>query len=125
MAEPAASTLAGAAAGSVAVTLTGTVLGAQLDALVAGLAAAFLVTIMLPAIDDRAKAFAAVLLSSLLAGYGSPVAVPWVLTHVSGIDGANVDNIRMLLAVVIGSTGPIGVPIALRRIRIKAEEVSP
>jgi hypothetical protein len=77
---------------------------------------------MLPAINDRLKAFAAMLLSSLLGGYGSPVAVPWVLAHVSGIDGANGENIRMLLAVVIGGCCPVGVPIVLLcRLKTKAE----
>lgn len=114
----------GALHGSLVVTVTGTILGAHVDALLIGLMAAVLVTILMPAIDSRAKAFAAVLLSSMAAGYLSPVLVPWVAGHVDHASGASTESIRLLLAGVIGSAGPVLVPIAIKRLRQKAEEVA-
>lgn len=102
-------------------TLTSSVtlfMGAQVDALVAGLVAAILVSIWMDAIDNKSKAAAAVILSALLAGYGSPVAAEWVTATVSGIGSS--DSLRVLLALVIGSSAPTVVPILIRTFGRKA-----
>jgi len=111
MAEPhstvATGLLQGAAASSVTVLM-----GAQVDALIAGLVAAILVSIWLDTIDNKTKAAAAVILSAMLAGYGSPVAAQWVSATVTGI--ASTDSLRLLLALMIGAAAPTVVPIAIR-----------
>lgn len=95
--------------------LTGTILGAQVDALLIGLVAAIFVSIWLPTIDDRIKATASVALSSLLAGYGSPVAAAWLATDQAGF--ANGSPLRHLLALLIGAAAPALVPAGINRLR--------
>ncbi|OIR10966.1 hypothetical protein GALL_71370 [mine drainage metagenome] len=111
MVEPHSTVSAGIAQGALASSVT-LFLGAQVDALIAGLVAAILVSIWLDKIDNKAKAAAAVLLSALLAGYGSPVAAEWVTASVSGI--ASSDSLRLLLALMIGAISPTVVPIAIQ-----------
>ena len=117
MAEPhstvGAGLLQGASLSSVSVLL-----GAQVDALVAGLVAAILVSIWLDTINNKSKAAAAVILSSLLAGYGSPVAAEWVTASISGI--ASSDQLRVLMALMIGAASPTVIPIAIRTFGKKA-----
>lgn len=98
--------------GSVASTAT-LFLGAQVDALVVGLVAAIFVTIWQEDIDSLAKSASAVLLASLLAAYGSPVAASWVAASVPSL-AVNADALRMLMALAIGGASPSAVPIALR-----------
>jgi hypothetical protein len=92
-------------------------LGAQVDALAVGLIAAILASIWLETIDNKIKAASAVLLSSLLAGYGSPVAAQWVISSVDGISGS--DSLRLLLAAVIGLSCPRLVPMVMRLVGSK------
>lgn len=113
MAEPHSTVLAGALTGAGVSSVT-ILLGAQIDALAVGLIAAILASIWLDTIDNKPKAASAVLLSSLLAGYGSPVAAQWVASSVSGISGS--DSLRLLLAALIGLSCPRLVPIAMRMI---------
>lgn len=110
MAEPHSTALAGAlyGAGVSSVTLF---FGAQVDALVAGLVAAILASIWMETIDNKRKAAAAVILSALLAGYGSPVAAQWVAFSVSGI--SITDQLRILFALLIGLSCPRLVPLLL------------
>lgn len=116
MAEP-HSTLTGALAGA-SVSPVMLILGAQVDALVVGLAAAVFVSIWLGTIDSRAKAASAVLLSAMLAAYGSPVAANWLASTVPAAAGA-ADSLRLLAALVIGAAAPSIVPLALRALRNK------
>lgn len=88
-------------------------LGAQVDALVIGLIGAVFVSIWLETIDNRIKAAAAVLFAAMLAGYGSPVAAQWVTVNVPDVAG-NPDELRMLLALVIGAVAPSVVPLLLK-----------
>lgn len=88
------STTAGVIAGT-GIGLTGTLLGAQVDALLIGLMAAIFVSIWMPTIDNRIKALAADAMSSLLAGYGSPVAAAWLATEQQGF--GNGSPLRLLL----------------------------
>jgi hypothetical protein len=111
MAEPHLTVGAGLVQGAIASSVT-LFLGAQVDALVAGLAAAILVSVWLDTINNYPKAAAAVILSALLAGYGSPVAAEWVTSSISGI--ASTDSLRVLLALLIGAAAPTVVPIAIR-----------
>lgn len=93
-------------------------LGAQVDLLIAGLIAAILVSIWLDTINSKVKASAAVVLSALLAAYGSPVAAEWISATVSGIGSS--DSLRLLMAVIIGSAAPTVVPIAIKTFGRKA-----
>ncbi len=117
MAEPHSTVAAGLVQGASLSSAT-LLLGAQADALVAGLVAAILVSIWLDTINNYPKAAAAVILSALLAGYGSPVAAEWVTSSVSGI--ASTDSLRVLLALVIGAAAPTVVPIAINTFGKKA-----
>ena len=74
MTEP-TSTAACAAAGAVT-ALPLAIFGAATDALSLGLFAALLVTIWMPTISTRVRAFSAVLLSGVAAGYCAPVLAP-------------------------------------------------
>lgn len=105
------STTAGVIVGA-GIGLTGTVMGAQLDALLLGMVAAILVSFWLPTIDNRGRAAAAVALSSLFAGYASPLAA----AHLAATLGAmEATPLRLLGALMIGTGGPMLIPIFLRR----------
>lgn len=78
-------------------------LGAQVDALVAGMMAAVFASIWLETVDSKPKAAAAVLLSSMLAGYGSPVAASYVLGELPSVKGSG-DALRLLCAAIIGAS---------------------
>lgn len=111
MTEP-HSTLGGALAGAGASSVT-VFLGAQVDALVLGLMAAVFASIWLDTIDSRSKAAAAVLFSSMLAGYGSPVAAEWVAGNAASVAG-NAEALRLLLALLIGGAAPSLVPLGIK-----------
>jgi len=95
-------------------------MGAQVSALVAGLVSAILVSIWLDTINNRTRAAAAVLLSSLLAGYGSPIAAEYVVASATGIP--NTDTLNILLALIIGAASPTAVPIAIGAFKKKVSE---
>lgn len=105
------STTAGVIVGA-GVGLTSTVMGAQIDALLIGMIAAILMSFWLPAIDNVLRAASGVAMSSLCAGYGSPLAAGWLATQIGGMDAS---PLRLLMALVIGAAGPTLIPIALRR----------
>jgi len=109
------STTAGIIIGG-SIGITGSLFGAQIDALLLGMAAAIFVSIWLPTVNDRLKAAAAVALSSLMAGYGSPVAVDWVSSDQAAL--ANTGSpLRLLLALAIGAACPTIVPVAIARLQ--------
>lgn len=110
MTEP-TSTAAGAATGALTV-LPVAMLGAQTDALGLGLFAAMLVTLWLGSIDTRRKAFAAVGLSGLLAGYFSPHAAVYAATKFTSLS-ADPSSLRMPMALLIAIAAPFLVPLAL------------
>lgn len=112
------STAIGIAVGA-GIGLTGTMMGAQVDALLVGLVAAILISFWLPTIDDRRKAAASVALSSLLAGYGSPVAAAWLAGTETALQGG--PDMRLLLALVIGILCPTIVPVLLGWAKRKVE----
>ncbi|MBI4997865.1 MAG: hypothetical protein HZC22_13425 [Rhodocyclales bacterium] len=105
------STTAGVIVGA-GIGLTGTIMGAQLDALLLGMIAAILVSFWLPTIDNRGRAAAAVALSSLFAGYGSPLAAARLAVELGGADAT---PLRLLMALAIGTGGPMLIPLILRR----------
>lgn len=112
------STAIGIAVGA-GIGLTGSIFGAQADALLIGLVAAILISFWLPTIDDRRKAAASVALSSLLAGYGSPVMAAWLAgTQTAMPAGAELSR---LLALLIGVFCPTIVPVALGWAKRKVE----
>lgn len=76
-------------------------LGAHADALIVGLIAAAFATFWLESVDSKIKSGSAVMLSSLLAGYGSPVAVAYASASVPAIASTG-DVLRLLCAAVIG-----------------------
>ena len=89
------------------------ILGAQSDALIVGLIAAVFVSIWLQSIDNHAKALSSVLLSSMLAGYGSPVAVVWMISSTPAF-APNAEALRLLSALLIGACSPALVPITMK-----------
>ena len=99
--------------------LTGTVMGAQVDALMIGLTAAVLISFWLPTIDDRKKAAASVALSSMLAGYGAPVAAGWLAG--SQPELASGSPLRLLVALALGALCPSLVPVIIGWARRKVE----
>jgi hypothetical protein len=87
-------------------------MGAHVDALVLGLVGAVFVSIWMPTINNRVRAFSAVMFSAVLAAYGSPVAAEWV----SGTSAAltNTDSLRLMLAFAIGGGTPALFPLVLK-----------
>lgn len=115
MADPSSSIATGVMTGAGISLGGGMLMGAQIDALMAGLLAAIFVSIWLQSIDSRAKAASAVLFSSLLAGYGSPVLADWASKTVIGLASSG-PSLRMLGALCIGALAPILVPVVMRRL---------
>ena len=116
MAEPHSTVIAGALYGAGISSVT-VLFGAQIDALVVGLVVATLVSIWLETIDNKIKAASAVIISAMLAGYGSPVAAAWATSTVSGI--ANTDSLRLLLAALIACAAPAVVPATINLFKRK------
>lgn len=109
-AEPAVN-VTGAAAGAVAAIVPAVALGVHTDALALGLFGALLACMWLRSVRTRSRAFSAVLLSGLLAGYGSPIAASVASGYLSGMP---VDALRLPMALLIGVLSPTLVPILLR-----------
>ncbi len=109
------STTAGIIIGG-SIGITGSLFGAQLDALLIGMFSAIFVSIWLPTVNDRVKAAAAVAMSSLMAGYGSPVAVAWVASDQAAL-AASGSPLRLLMAIAIGAACPTVVPVAIARLQ--------
>ena len=118
MAEPHSSAI-GSATGAIA-ALPAMFLGAHVDALILGLMASIFISIWLPSVNDRPKAFAAVCLSSLLAGYGAPLAAAYAATQLPSV-AVQADQARLLLAVLIGIVSPGLVPVLLGKLTQRAE----
>lgn len=118
MSDP--STAAACAVGAACAAPT-ILLGADVNALLIGMFAAFFVTLWLDQIADKLRAGGAVALSTLLAGYVSPVAASWVSQQVPSVS-TNLEALHYALAVVIGAAGPTMVPVLLRRVAKEAEE---
>lgn len=116
MAEPHSTVVAGALYGASLSSVT-ILFGAQVDALVVGLVIATLVSIWLETIDNKMKAASAVLLSAILAGYGSPVAASWAAASLSGV--TNTDSLRLLLAALIACIAPGVVPATINLFKRK------
>lgn len=110
MTEP-TSTAACAAAGAVT-ALPLAIFGAATDALSLGLFAALLVTIWMPTISTRVRAFSAVLLSGVAAGYCAPVLAAVAAAQVTSLAGSG-DTLRMPIALLIGLAAPTAIPVAL------------
>lgn len=114
MAEPQTSIATGAVVG-----LGTALLGAKVDALALGLCAAIFISIWMESIDDKLKAGSAALLSSMLAGYGSPKAAAFAAATWPAIGGAD-DTLRLLMAVLIGAGAPTVIPLAARWLKGRA-----
>ncbi len=112
MADP--SVMTTAAVVGVAATPPLLLMGAHVDALVLGMMASILVTIWLEQIDSRIKSASAMLMSAILAAYGSPVAAGIVAAQVpSAVIDA--DALRLLAAACIGAGTPYLVPVIIKR----------
>lgn len=117
------STAAGAITGAAA-AMPAMLLGAQVDALVIGMMAALFVSIMTETIDNRIKAGAAVMFSSLSAGYGSPIAAQFIAANYPSLVVASThDVLRLATALLIGAAMPGLVPVAMRFIQRKGNEL--
>ncbi len=108
MTEP-TSAAAGIRAGCVT-ALPLAIFGAATDALCLGLFAALLVTIWMPTISTRIRAFSAVLLSGIAAGYCAPVLAAVAAAQLTCVE---VDTLRMPIALLIGLAAPTAIPVAL------------
>lgn len=97
-------------------------MGAQVDALIVGLMAAVLATFWLEAVDSKPKAFGSVLLSSMLAGYGSPLAVAYSVSKVPEIAGTG-DVLRLFCAALIGVMVTVLLPTAVNWAKSKIKGV--
>jgi len=85
------------------------ILGAPLEALALGLTGAVLATVWLTVIDNRRKAIASIALSTMLAGWGAPIASAFIAERMHIVhDGA---ALHMLVALLIGAAAPLGVPL--------------
>ena len=114
MPEPHSTTAGIITCGSIGIT--GSLFGAEIDALLLGMCSAIFVSIWLPTVNDRVKAAAAVAMSSLMAGYGSPVAVAWVASDQAAL-AASGSPLRLLMAIAIGAACPTVVPVAIARLQ--------
>lgn len=85
-----------------------TLLGASSEHLLLGLGSAVLVSILLDAIDKPLKAFAGVMLGSLIAGFGSPAATVLLANMVGALKGAPL--LSYVVAIAIGGIIPPLVP---------------
>lgn len=113
MAEP--NTSAAGLTLSLSLGVTGTVLGAQDDGLIVALAGAFLVSFWLTEIDTFLKAAAAVIFCTMLGGYCSPVGAQ-IVAHIYP-EIPNEIPLRLGLALLIGSCGPVLFPIFVQGAR--------
>ena len=86
--------------------------GADFAGLVQGLFAALLTTFFLGSVDSHVKAFAGVLLGSLLAGFGAPVAANIILNFMPGLAGV-MASLKPLVSIGIGGATPMLVPPAI------------
>lgn len=108
-------TTAGGMIVGASIGITGSVLGAQIDALLLGLVASIFVSVWIPTVNDRFKAASAVAMSSLLAGYGSPVVASWLSSEQHGF--ADGSPLRLLMALLIAIVTPTVIPVAVTRLQ--------
>lgn len=115
--------LAGSAAGAAASVVIGTAgalfMGAYVDALLLGVFVSFVMVIGMVAVDSKRKAFSLVVLSSLIAGYGSPALAAWLVNNY--LNMVNPEDVRLLCASVIAITVPVVLPLSLKRLAAKVE----
>lgn len=110
MAEPHASVAAGAVAG-VGISAPWWLMGADPGALILGLIASTLASFWMAEISSRGRAAAAVCLSGLLAGFGSPAALAMATAYLPAVaPGA---GSAPLLGLLIGAASPKLVPLAI------------
>jgi hypothetical protein len=88
-------------------------LGAQVDALVVGLMVSVFASFWLSSVDSKPKAASGIVLSSLLAGYGSPVAAVYFVSVAPGVAGSG-DGLRLLCAALIAAVVPWLLPLLVR-----------
>lgn len=118
MPEPTASQ-AGAVAGAMAAMLMA-LFGIQADALGVGIFGALLMSLWMPTVGTRRRAFAAVTLSGVAAGYFAPLAATFAAAHFDWLRASS-DGLRLPLALVLGVVGPTLLPIALRVLQSRVE----
>jgi hypothetical protein len=111
---------AGAAAAGAIAALPMAVFGMQSDALGVGIFGALLISLWMPTVSTRRRAFAAVTLSGVAAGYFSPLVATYVATHFESMR-ISAEALRLPLALLLGIVGPTLLPIALRIVQSRAE----
>lgn len=110
MTEP-TSAAAGAAAGAL-VALPWALLGINPQLLGVGLFCALLISLWLPSVSTRRRAFAAVLLSGLAAGALPPVLATLLAAQITSLADSH-DALLVPLALLIGTGGPTLIPSVL------------
>lgn len=99
---------------SVALTSSGLLLGARPEAFILGLVGAVAVCAWQELFDKTQKTYAAVFLSMLLAGYGSPVAANIIHQQLPYIDP---ESLFYLMPLLVGALVPVAAPVAFKYLR--------
>lgn len=110
---------AGAAAGALA-ALPMAMVGLQADALGVGVFGALLISIWMPTVSTRRRAFAAVTLSGCAAGFFAPIAANAAANQFHWLVSTG-DALRLPLALSLGVLGPTLVPLLLRVVKARGE----
>jgi len=96
--------------------------GAQIDTIVIGFLAATFVVFWMPAINSRLRVASAILLASLFAGFGSPVAAHWAVANIN-TGSSSIQSLSWAFAVVIGVASPFLIPALLSLAQRKVESL--
>lgn len=115
----------GAAAGGATSLSAGLILGMNPDALIIGAIAAIVVSILADKIDNRPKAFAAVILSSITAALSAPAVAAYAAeNYPQFVTTTPPQAIQLLCSLLVGACGPLGIPFAIQWFNKKGEEVT-
>lgn len=110
---------AGAAAGAIA-ALPMAMVGLQADALGVGIFGALFISIWMPTVSTRRRAFAAVTLSGSAAGFFAPIAANAVAAQFHWLLATG-DALRLPIALSLGVLGPTILPLVLRMVKARGE----
>jgi hypothetical protein len=120
--EPVASNAVMAAGALTALPMA--LFGVRADALGLGLFAALLISFWLPTVSTRVRAFAAVTLSGVAAGYLAPLAAGWLASAISAMPGSWAPDehaLRLPVALLLGIVGPTLIPALMSLLKSRVE----
>ena len=111
---------AGAAAGALVALPIG-LIGLQPDALGVGIFGALFVSLWMPTVCTRRRAFSAVVLSGFAAGYFAPIAAPAIAAEIKWLH-TTAESLRLPVALLLGIAGPTLLPLFLMLIKSRGEK---